>query len=96
VADALHRGSPSTGCDLAYRVFLLAHIDAARARGTYDAFRRHFWIDRGFLAGFAEWPHGQELGEDVDSGPGFATAGWRSWGLGRPRESRATMATSAM
>jgi hypothetical protein len=70
------------GCDLAYRVFLLAHIDAARARRTYDAFRRHFWIERGFLAGFAEWAHGQELGEDVDSGPVVFGLGLAATGFG--------------
>lgn len=77
-------GEPTAprGCDLGYRIFLLAHLDAAYARGTYDAFRRHFWIDRGFLAGFAEWPHGQELGEDADSGPVVLGMGLAATGFG--------------
>lgn len=70
------------GCDLAYRVFLLAHVDAARARRIYDAFRRHFWIERGFLAGFAEWAHGEELGEDLDSGPVILGLGLAATGFG--------------
>ena len=73
---------PPRGCDLAYRVFLLAHIDTARARRTYEAFRRHFWIERGFLAGFAEWAHGQDLGEDADSGPVVFGLGLAATGFG--------------
>jgi hypothetical protein len=70
------------GCDLGYRVFLLSHLDAVCARRTYAAFRRHFWIDRGFLAGFAEWPHGQELGADADSGPVEFGLGLAATGFG--------------
>lgn len=70
------------GCDLAYRTWLLAMIDPARARRTYRAFCRHFWIERGVLAGFAEWPHGRSLGQDADSGPVVLGMGLAATGFG--------------
>ncbi|MBI1367175.1 MAG: hypothetical protein GC162_00830 [Planctomycetes bacterium] len=56
------------GCDLSWRLALLAALDADEARRLYDLYVRHFWLERPMIAGFAEWPEGK--GDmDVDSGP---------------------------
>jgi hypothetical protein len=62
----------------------MTHLDPAYARELYDAFRRSYWVERVYMAGFAEWPHGESDTADADSGPvvqgiGLAATGW---GLG--------------
>jgi hypothetical protein len=69
------------GCDLGFRIWLMTHLDPSYARRLYSSFRRHYWIERVYLAGFAEWPHGEGDTADVDSGPvvhgiGLAATGW--------------------
>lgn len=73
---------PPRGCDLAYRTWLVAQLDPRYAKDIYEQFRRCFWIERGYLAGFAEWPHGANLGEDVDSGPIVLGMGLAATGFG--------------
>ena len=59
---------PPRGCDLSWRIAMLAQLDADYARRLYDAYVKHFWIQRELIAGFAEWPGGR-ADMDVDSGP---------------------------
>lgn len=72
-----HGGAPAPprGCDLAWRIPLLALIDRAYALETYRRFCHSHWLERVVLAGFAEYPRGADLGSDADSGPIL-------WGMG--------------
>jgi len=65
------------GCDLSWRIMLLAHLERPYAEALYPKYAASFWIDRGVLAGFAEWPGGRTRFQDADSGPitdGIGTA----------------------
>jgi hypothetical protein len=57
------------GCELSLRIPILAELDKEFAIFTYNAYKKHFWIDRGNIAGFAEWPGGTGNHQDMDSGP---------------------------
>jgi len=70
------------GCDLSYRVALLAQLDRQRARDLYGRYTRTFWIRRHFAAGFAEWPEGKGDHADIDSGPVIMGLGTAATGLG--------------
>jgi hypothetical protein len=61
------------GCDLSWRVALLAQIAPDRAKKLYRRYVKHFWLERFVAAGFAEWAGGSKgqrnnklcvLGED--------------------------------
>jgi hypothetical protein len=73
---------PPRGCDLSWRVPLLALFDREAAVDLYRRYCRAHWIDRGLLAGFAEYPHGRNLGADVDSGPIVLGIGLVATGFG--------------
>ncbi len=79
-----HRGAPQPprGCDLGYRIPLLALIDRPYAREMYAHFCRSHWLERGVAAGFAEWPGGLPLGADADSGPILFGIGLAATGFG--------------
>ena len=64
------------------RLALLAQIDRAYATKLYAKYVKHFWIDRGMMAGFAEWPGGKAGRQDVDSGPIVMGMGMSATGLG--------------
>jgi hypothetical protein len=69
------------GCDLGLRISLIGHLDPQAAGQLYAEFVEHFWIQRWFGAGFAEWPLGSSDVADADSGPvvlgiGFAASGF--------------------
>jgi len=70
------------GCDISLRLCLLPHIDALYAREMYAQYVKHHWLDRGMLAGFAEWPNGMKRFEDIDSGPIVMGIGLGATGLG--------------
>jgi hypothetical protein len=70
------------GCDLSFRLCLLPHLDRGYARSQYRRYLDAFWLERGLLAGFAEWPGGMEKYADADSGPILAGIGMAATGLG--------------
>jgi hypothetical protein len=70
------------GCDLSYRIALLALLDRDRAEQLYTRYVDHYWLERGIVAGFAEWEGGAEVREDVDSGPIALGIGLGATGLG--------------
>jgi hypothetical protein len=70
------------GSDVAFRLCLLPHLEPAYARSLYDHFTHHYWLEQGTLAGFAEWPAGQQRFQDVDSGPIVMGVGVAATGLG--------------
>lgn len=70
------------GCDLSLRLCLLPHLDQAYSKQVYQAYVRHHWLERGFAAGFAEWPGGRDRYSDMDSGPIFWGLGFGATGLG--------------
>ncbi|KKM23285.1 hypothetical protein LCGC14_1616740 [marine sediment metagenome] len=70
------------GCDLSLRLALLAHIDRPYATKLYRNYVKHFWIDHGAMAGFAEWPGGKGGRQDADSGPIIMGIGMSATGLG--------------
>ncbi len=57
------------GCELSWRVALMADLDATAARQLYRNYVRSFWLDRRVMVGFAEWPGGKAAKQDIDSGP---------------------------
>jgi hypothetical protein len=60
----------------------MAQLDPGYAEQLYSNYTRTFWLERGILAGFAEWPHGQDRYQDADSGPIFNGIGTAATGLG--------------
>ncbi len=70
------------GCDLSFRLCLLPQVDRAYAEQQYAQYLKHYWLDQGLLAGFAEWPGGTKRFEDMDSGPIIMGIGLGSTGLG--------------
>jgi hypothetical protein len=79
------------------RVALLALIDRPAAKELYQAYVKHFWIEREVVAGFAEWPGGRAGRQDIDSGPVLMGVGMSASGMGiaaaaamddRPRQRR--------
>jgi len=67
----------SRGCEVSWRIALLADLDEPLAQRTYRQYVEAFWLDRRMLAGFAEWPYGRAGRQDIDSGPivmGIGTA----------------------
>jgi hypothetical protein len=57
------------GCDLSWRISLIAHLDLRLAKTMYYDYIKAFWIDRKTSPGFAEWPGGKSGKQDADSGP---------------------------
>jgi len=70
------------GCDLSWRISMLAQLDAALAKRMYEAYVKSFWLDRRLIAGFAEWPGGKGGRQDADSGPIVMGIGMTASGLG--------------
>jgi len=70
------------GCDLSWRISLIAHLDAARAKAMYNAYVKAFWLDRTMIRGFAEWPGGKLTKQDADSGPILLGIGMTASGMG--------------
>ena len=103
-ANAMHEGSglplsrikahgkvktdPPRGCELSWRLSLMAQFAPQEGLKLYRRYVKHFWLDRLVVAGFAEWPGGQALGQDVDSGPVF-------WGIGSAASALGLAATRA-
>lgn len=69
------------GCELGWRICLLANLDAPYARRMYDSFVKAFWLDRKVISGFAEWPGGRGKA-DLDSGPIVQGIGMSATGFG--------------
>jgi hypothetical protein len=60
----------SRGCGNSGILLFAYELDPAIAARWYHAYETHFWKDTGWLAGFAEMPHGTQADfQDVDSGP---------------------------
>lgn len=81
---AYGRGLPR-GCDLTMQICLLDLVAPETAREMYRRLVRHFWMERGELGGFAEWPVGTkqaEWGGDIDSGPIILGMGLTATGMG--------------
>jgi hypothetical protein len=57
------------GCELSWRIALLADLDAGLAKRMYGSYVKSFWLERGPVEGFAEWPFGKSDKQDADSGP---------------------------
>jgi hypothetical protein len=70
------------GCELSWRICLMAQIDEAAARPLYRSYVKSFWLDRGVIAGFAEWPGGRSGRQDRDSGPILLGVGMSASGFG--------------
>jgi hypothetical protein len=70
------------GCDLSWRISMLAQLDAPLAKSMYDAYVKSFWLDRQGISGFAEWPGGKGGGQDADSGPIVMGIGMTASGMG--------------
>ncbi len=74
------------GCDLSFRLCLLAQVDRTYAERLYRNYARAYWVERGWIAGFAEWPHGSSSGwhisSDIDSGPLLQGIGLAATGFG--------------
>ena len=70
------------GCDLSWRISLLAQLDRREARVLYRRFVKQFWVERVLIAGFAERPNGAEGSEDMDSGPILWRIGLSATGFG--------------
>jgi len=83
INNATGRGTAlPRGCDLSWRIALIAHLDAPLARTMYDAYVKTFWIDRRIVSGFAEWPGGRSGKQDADSGPILMGIGMTASGFG--------------
>ncbi|MDD3440228.1 MAG: hypothetical protein PHU50_02125 [Kiritimatiellae bacterium] len=60
----------SRGCGNSGILLFAFELDPAIAARWVRAYETHFWKDTGWIAGFAEMPHGTQTGfQDVDSGP---------------------------
>lgn len=70
------------GCDISYRIALLAQLDRRLATDLYERYTRSFWIRRTLATGFAEWPDGRSDIADIDSGPVIMGLGTAATGLG--------------
>ncbi len=47
------------GCDLSWRIALLANVDRRWSEELYEHYTSSFWLERRMMAGFAEWPGGR-------------------------------------
>jgi hypothetical protein len=74
--------SPPRGCDLSWRISMIAQLDAELAAGMYQRYAKAFWLDRIMAAGFAEWPGGKSSRQDGDSGPIVMGIGMTASGMG--------------
>lgn len=70
------------GCDLSWRIALLAQVDRGWAEELYGRYTSSFWLDRRMMSGFAEWPEGRRGRTDLDSGPVFQGIGSSASTLG--------------
>jgi hypothetical protein len=70
------------GCDLSWRISMIAQLDARLAKTMYDDYVKSFWIDRKIVSGFAEWPGGKAGKQDADSGPILMGIGMTASGMG--------------
>ena len=70
------------GCDLSFRVALLALIERSAAMRVYKPYVKHFWKELFVAAGFAEWPAGHVGRQDNDSGPIVMGLGMAASGFG--------------
>lgn len=57
------------GCDLSWRIVMIADIDGDYAAKLYDRYTASYWLERPPIRGFAEWPRGEAGPAGVDSGP---------------------------
>lgn len=73
---------PPRGCELSWRVCLMAQLDAKHAKELYKDYVKSFWLDKGAVAGFTEWPRGRGGRQDVDSGPIVMGIGTSATGFG--------------
>ena len=60
----------------------MAHIDRVRAAKLYKQYAARFWVEQWVVKGFAEWPGGQMIRQDADSGPLFLGVGLAAAGFG--------------
>lgn len=74
--------APSRGCELSWRIALMAQFDPARAKAMYEYYTASFWLDQGFIAGFREYPASSRAIADADSGPIIADVGGTATTLG--------------
>ena len=70
------------GCELSWRVSLMALMAPEEARTLYRTYVDGFWRERLIFAGFAEWPEGVKRKEDMDSGPIIMGIGMAASALG--------------
>jgi hypothetical protein len=70
------------GCDLSWRISMIAQFDAKLAAGMYHRYAKAFWLERIVAAGFAEWPGGKSSRQDGDSGPIVMGIGMTASGMG--------------
>lgn len=70
------------GCDLSLQLCILPQINKKYAKQLYQQYLKYFWIKRGAISGFAEWPNGKSKFQDIDSGPIFMGIGMGATGTG--------------
>jgi len=72
------------GCALSFQTRFLHELDDELAKKWWAAYRRHYLVEHVGMAGFREWPPGQDRKADVDSGPIVDGVGAAASGLGVP------------
>ena len=83
LARANGRGpEPPRGCDLSLRISMQQHFAPKETAELYRNYVRSFWLQRGPLSGFAEWPEGKKRTADFDSGPILEGIGMSATGFG--------------
>ena len=70
------------GCDLSWRVSLLAQVDEPYASALYERYVEAHWVERDGIVGFSEWPRGRSGRADNDSGPIIRGVGTTASALG--------------
>ncbi|GHC09560.1 hypothetical protein [Cerasicoccus arenae] len=73
--------SPPRGCDVFFRVMILAYVDPPAARALFARCQQALERETGQFYGFAEYPLGAKQIEDNDSGPIIMDMGLSATGL---------------
>ncbi len=82
VTGARRTSRAPRGCALSFQTRYLHEVDDGLARRFWAVYRERYRVRHFGLTGFREWPPGQELGQDLDSGPIVMGVGAAATGLG--------------
>ena len=70
------------GCAMSFQLCLMPHLDKHASQRLYHRYASRFWLDRGVIAGFAEFANGRQEMADIDSGPLVLGIGMSATGMG--------------